>query len=79
MIGAISTAVSGLMAASKKAEQAAVNIATATTPENIDKVELSEEAVNLKIAETTYKANIATIKAADEMNDALMRMFDERV
>ncbi len=79
MIGAISTAVSGLMAASKKAEQAAVNIATATTPENIDKVELSEEAVNLKIAETTYKANIATIKAADEMNDALMRVFDERV
>lgn len=79
MIGAITTAITGLTAASKKAEEAAVNIATATTPENIDRVDLSEEAVNLKIAETTYKANVATIKAAEEMNDELMRLFDERV
>lgn len=79
MIGAISTAISGLTAASKKAEEAAVNIATATTPENIDKVDLSEEAINLKIAEVAYKANVATVKAAEEMSDELMRMFDEKV
>jgi flagellar hook protein FlgE len=79
MIDAISTALTGLSAASKKAETAAVNIATATTPENVDKVDLSEEAVNLKIADVDYKVNVATIKATEEMNDSLMHMFDEKV
>lgn len=40
-------------------------------------VSLAEEAVNLNLAETTYKANIATLKTAEEMSDELLRLFDE--
>jgi flagellar basal-body rod protein FlgC len=41
-------------------------------------VDLAEEAVNMMIAEATYKANIATIKTADELTDELLRMVDEK-
>ncbi len=79
MIGAISNALQGLFTASQSADKAAERIANASTPGVGDTVDLSEEAVNLKIAEISYKANIASIKAADEMSDELMRIFDERV
>ncbi len=77
MIGAISTAVSGLFTASKKVEGAATNIANATTPGyNVD---LASEAVDLKIAEISYKANIGVLKTADEMSKELGRLFDKKV
>ena len=133
MIGAISTALSGLMAASKKVEVGANNIANISTAGALDPVDgpapystqittqktgeaggvlasvavkdpgfvpaydpnspfanedgligvpntdLAEEAVNLKLAETTYKANLATLKTAGEMSDELLRLFDEKV
>lgn len=79
MISAISNALSGLMTASKQVEQSAHNIANVTTPTEGDQIDLSEEAINLKIAETGYKANLATIKTANEMNDELLRLFDEEV
>ncbi len=79
MIGAISNALQGLMTASNSADKAAEHIANVSSEGYADTVELSEEAVNLKVAEIAYKANIATIKAANEMSDELMRMFDERV
>jgi len=78
MIGALSNALSGLTTASKQAESAASNIAKSTTVEG-DTVELSEEAVNLILAETNYKANIATIQTAQELNDELLRLFDKTV
>jgi len=130
MIGAISTALSGLFAASKRVEAGASNIANLTTSgalnetngpapyetqvtiqeaqtpgvktENIPKdpgfvtaydpnspfadnegligvpnTNLAEEAVNLKLAETAYKANFATIEAASEMSDELLNTFDD--
>ncbi|NCC22467.1 MAG: flagellar biosynthesis protein FlgC [Alphaproteobacteria bacterium] len=40
-------------------------------------VSLAEEAVNMKLAELTYKASIETINTANEMQDDLMRLFDE--
>lgn len=40
-------------------------------------VDLAEEAVNLSLAETTYKANISVIKTAEEMSDELLRIFDD--
>jgi len=43
----------------------------------IPNVDLAEEAVNVNLAETTYKANIATIKAAEELGDELLRIFDD--
>lgn len=39
-------------------------------------VNLAEEAVNLQIASTTYKANLKTIQVASDMQDALLDMFD---
>jgi len=78
MIGAISNALSGLTNASKQVESAANNIANSTTPAG-DTVELSEEAVNLILAETSYKANLATIKTANELSEELLRLFDETV
>lgn len=40
-------------------------------------VSLEEEIVHLKIAELSYKANIATIKASENMSDELLSLFDE--
>lgn len=130
MIGAISTAISGLFAASKRVEASASNIANISSAgaldpkdgrapysalttiqksndvggvqaENITKdpgfvpaydpdspfanedgligvpnTNLIEDVVNLKVAETAYKANLATIKTANEMNDELFRILD---
>ncbi len=132
MIGAISSALSGLVAASKKVEVSAENIANLSTAGALDpadgpapyetqtviqktndvggvlaeaipkdpgfveayapdspfanedgligvpNTDLAEEAVNLKIAELTYKANITTLKAAEELNDELLSLFDEK-
>lgn len=133
MIGAISNALTGLVAASRRAEASASNIANANSTGSLDPqspnqpyralttiqktdgtggviatnipkdpgivnayapdspfanaeglvaapdVDLAEEAVNLKLAELSYKANIATIKTADAMSDALNNLFDKRV
>ena len=132
MIGAISTALTGLIASSKKVEASASNIANmgsagsldpaspnkpyqalttvqtangtgGVTAGNIPKqpgvvnayapdspfanadglvavpnVDLAEEAVNLKIAELTYKANIGVLKTAQEMSEELSRLLDEK-
>ena len=78
MISAISNALTGLSTASKQVEKSAENIANSTNT-GADTVELSEEAIKLKLSETAYKANLATIKTADEMNDALLNLFDETV
>ena len=77
MIGAISTALTGLMAASKKAEGAAVNVANATTEGS--QVDLAEEAVTLKMAEISYKANLGVLQTAKEMSEELGRLFDKKV
>ncbi len=132
MIGAISTALTGLIASSKKVEASASNIANmgsagsldpaapnqpyqalttvqtangtgGVTASNVPKqpgvvnayapdspfanaeglvaapnVDLAEEAVNLKIAELTYKANIGVLKTAQEMSEELSRLLDEK-
>jgi len=78
MISAINNALSGLTTATKQADAAAQNIASGQKP-NGDSVELSEEAVNLIVSETSYKANIATLKTINEMSDELLRVFDKTV
>lgn len=133
MISAISTALSGLVAASKKVETGASNIAnlgsggaldpadgrapysTRQTVQRTDgnggviadivtrdpgfvpaydpnspfanedgligvpNTDLAEEAVNLKLAETAYRANLATIKTVQETDKALFEIFDKKV
>ena len=44
----------------------------------VPNINLAEEAVNLLIAETTYKANIATLKTAEELSDELLSIVDDR-
>lgn len=44
----------------------------------VPNVDLAEEAVNLMIAKTTYKANLASIKTANEMSEELFRVLDEK-
>ena len=133
MIGTITTALSGLLAASKRVDASANNIANANTTGALDEsdgpapysaqtvtqktaenggvvaeittkdpgfsaayspnsplaneegfvgtpnVNLAEEAVNLKLAQVAYKANLATIQVASELSEELLRTFDEEV
>ncbi len=44
----------------------------------VPNVNLAEEAVNLIVAELSYKANIQTIKVAEELSDELLSIFDEK-
>ena len=78
MIDALGIGLSGLQKATQKVETAATNIANLTTPQDDGVViDLSEEAVNLLLAETEFKANLATIKTADELTDELLDIFDD--
>ncbi len=78
MIDTIGIGLSGLQNAAQKVETAANNIANLTTPRDDGVIiDLSKEAVNLLLAETEYKANLATIKTADEMSDELLDIFDD--
>jgi flagellar basal-body rod protein FlgC len=132
MIGAISTALTGLFAASKKVEASAANIANMGSAGSLDPaspnqpyralttvqtampgggvsaanipqkpgfvnayapdspfadanglvgapdVDLAAEAVNLKIAELSYKANMNVLKTANEMSEELNRLLDKK-
>ena len=42
----------------------------------VPNVDLAEEAVNLQIARTAYKANLKTIQTASEMQNELLNVFD---
>jgi flagellar hook protein FlgE len=73
MIKAIGIAISGLNAATQRLTASANNIVQ-SPPDN-----LAEDIVNMKLAETAFKANVATIRTAEEMSDELLRIFDEKV
>ena len=45
----------------------------------VPNVDLAEEAVNMTLAKTTYKANIGVLNAQKEMSDELLGIFDEKV
>ncbi len=44
----------------------------------VPNVDLAEEAVNLQMARTTYKANAAVLRVADDLSDELLRVLDEK-
>ena len=106
MINAISSALSGLGAASQKIENSAERIAqfgsgvAETTPTPIadpatpltggntalnattlavSEINLIEESVNLKVAETAYKANLSVLETVNELSDELIDSFDQTV
>lgn len=83
MVSAIDNALTGLASATQKVGQASQNIANLTTPgyttETGDSVELSTEAVNLLVGKTAFKANVAVLNVAQELDDALFSIIDEKV
>ena len=74
MIDAINIALGGMQNASRKVSDAAENI---SDPAKLDN--LVEDIVDIKIAENSYKANAAVIRATSEMQDELIRLFDKEV
>lgn len=45
---------------------------------NTPNVDLAEEAVNMSMAEATYKANVAVLKTVDEMTGEMLKAFDKK-
>jgi flagellar hook-associated protein FlgK len=82
MVSAINNALTGLNAATQKVTQAANNIANLTTPgyttETGDSVELSQEAVNLLLGKAAFKANVAVLETAKELDDTLLDAVDRK-
>lgn len=78
MINALSSIISGISNASRQVAQSAEKIAVAGTEAGKD-VDITEEAVKIKISEAAYKANVAMLKVQDDMMDELLSTFDERV
>ena len=74
MINAITSALSGLTTASKQVEQSAQSIANLA-----NEGRMIEDIVDIKVAETAFKANIEVIKTADELTQELLRAFDKKV
>ncbi len=78
MINAITSALSGLNKASAQVEQSAQNIAESGT-NGTSQSDLIEDVIDIKVAETSYKANIAVLKVADELTQELLNSFDNRI
>ena len=74
---AISAALGGLHQAENLLNQTAARIAqsplSAETPQ--DQVSLSDNAVSLLVAQTSYQANLDTIKVADEMENSTLSLI----
>ena len=75
MINAITSALSGLSAASNKIEQSAQNIAEGGGTDG----RVIEDIVDIKAAEVSYKANIEVLRTANELTQVLIDSFDETV
>ncbi|TAJ71007.1 MAG: hypothetical protein EPO51_15980 [Phenylobacterium sp.] len=69
----ISTARYGLMAASRRFEASAVNVATMGVEGEPD-VDLAKETVDMVQAKTAFSANIQVIKFAQDMWDSLLQL-----
>ena len=69
-----SIALQGLQLANAQLEAAAANIAGAASPDAapVDVVDLSAEMIALMSAKALFKANIATLKTADQMQKSLI-------
>lgn len=74
MIDAINTALSGLKQSTRTVEKAATNIADPAKQDT-----MIEDIVDIKLAETAYKANAAVIRTASDMQDTLLETFDIEV
>ncbi len=78
MIGAITSALSGLTTATRQVEQSAQNIAEGSA-QGASGTGLIEDIVDIKVAETSYRANLAVLRTTDELTQELLNTFDETV
>lgn len=69
----ISTARYGMMAASRRFEASAVNVATMGVEGEPD-VDLAKETVDMIQAKTAFSANISVVKFAQDMWDSLLQL-----
>jgi len=67
----ISTARSGLMAASRRFEASAVNIANMRADESVD---VGKEIVEMVQAKTAFSANLSVIRFAQDMWESLLQL-----
>jgi flagellar basal body rod protein FlgC len=74
MINSITSALSGLNNASQRVEQGAQNIAQGGTDGRV-----IEDIVDIKVAQTSYEANLSVLKTANELTKELIDSFDEKV
>lgn len=69
------TPVTTVQTSGQNGEAQAVNVPRAEGSE----VDLAEEAVNLKLAEITYKANLSVLETLSDMAEETGRLFDKKV
>lgn len=74
MIDPMNIALGGIQKASNSVAKAAENIADPAKQDS-----MVEDIVDIKVAENAFKANVAVLKTTDEMQDELLRLFDEEV
>ena len=74
MISAITSALSGLTGAAKQVEDSAASIASSPSQERI-----IEDIIDIKLAETAYKANLKTLQVINDLSDELLESFDREV
>lgn len=75
MINAITSAISGLNNATRQVEQSAQSIAGGAS----SSTQTIEDIIDIKVAQTSYEANLAVIQTADELTQELLNSFDETV
>lgn len=75
MINTISNALSGMMSASKKLDNAANNIANADT-KGFEDVNVTEELIGTLVAEQDFKANAVVLSRAKDMQEETNRLLD---
>lgn len=76
MVDAISTSLSGIQNAGQKIDKAAKNIAD---PEKFQENGGIEDIIDIKVAEIEYKANLEVLETTGELQDELLKVFDEKV
>ena len=78
MIGALSTAISGLFSSTQKINNAAENIADIGDSSG-GGASLPQDLIDIKIGKAEYLANLTVIKTTHEMTEELLKTFDEKV
>lgn len=81
MTNPVSIALNGMNAAAARVGVAADNIARAGTSaqDPLEAADMITDIVDLKSAEHAYSANAAVMRVAGEMQDELLKAFDETV